>query len=238
MKDVKDEIVRLDEGLNLVISRNRRTLKRVANLMLAVNRMKKPQMCCHDLTDEQLCSAIMGSLVDEKIVKMEHNSTTGITKYTFRRVKSEKQFTLCDIAHKDLCKEAESGEWKLQAVTLKGVNFKLARYCHPCEDRSNKGQTVVLSVMNSDMHITSSMNDNKAILTLEKCSEVKLQKISDDENMDRFLFYKKTTGVDLTTFESVKCPGWFISTSSNDECKAVEMCEVDTAYRLTSFKIN
>lgn len=65
-----------------------------------------------------------------------------------------------------------------------------------------------------------------------------LQKISSEKNMDRFLFNKTTTGASMTMFESVSCPGWYISTSSEEEDQPVEMCQADSAAtRLTNFNI-
>ncbi|KAM7368535.1 hypothetical protein PAMP_012869 [Pampus punctatissimus] len=237
--DVKDGIFKLDEGLELVVSHNPQTMQCVANLVLAVNRMKPSLKSCRELSDEQLCSMIMVSLEDENIVKTVHDSATGVKKSVFHRVNSVKQCTLCDTSHKDL---VHTGDLKLQAITLKGgnherkINFKLSRYITPCSS-DVKGQTIVLSISNN-LHISSSMKDGKAVLNLEECSEGDLQNISDDEDMDRFLFYRRTTGVSLTTFESVKCPGWFISTSSEDEQQPVEMCQVDTSCRITYFKLN
>lgn len=42
MQEVESEIFRLNEGLELMVSHNRRTMKSVALLVLGVNRMKKP----------------------------------------------------------------------------------------------------------------------------------------------------------------------------------------------------
>uniref|UniRef100_A0A8C3G6D2 Interleukin-1 beta n=1 Tax=Cyclopterus lumpus TaxID=8103 RepID=A0A8C3G6D2_CYCLU len=68
-------------------------------------------------------------------------------------------------------------------------------------------------------------------------SKQKLQNISDHEDMDRFLFFKRTVGFSLNTFESLKHPGWFISTSDQDQDESMEMCRVDDARRLISFKM-
>lgn len=40
--------------------------------------------------------------------------------------------------------------------------------------------------------------------------------------MERFLFFRNGTGDSLNTFESVKYPGWFITTSK-DDFKPVQM---------------
>ncbi|XP_042250743.1 interleukin-1 beta [Thunnus maccoyii] len=241
MTDGEDKTFSLDEGLNLVVSHNPKTMQCVATLVLAVNRMKKSLSRCCELSDKQLCSEIMASLVEETIVKMEGNFTTEVKKRKYKRLYSEKQLTLCDSSQKDLCQV--DGQLKLQAITLKGghhdhkVNFKLAQYIKPSPE-SDIGQTVVLSIMKEKdpLHISSSLKDGKAVLNLERCSESNMQEIGEDSDMDRFLFYKRTTGINSTTFESVKCRGWYISTSYEDEYQPVEMCR-GTTRRNTCFTI-
>ncbi|XP_037607763.1 interleukin-1 beta [Sebastes umbrosus] len=239
MTDVKDEtFFRLNEGLNLVVSHDFTTLRSCAYLLLAVNKMKKAlTRCGRELRDEELCSAIMESLVTETIVAATESSSAGVNKI-FLRINSEDRCTLCDTSKKDV---VTSGDLKLQAITLSGgncerkVTFKLARYM---TSSFSSGQSVLLSITNTDLHISCSMEDGKAVLKLEECNVQNLKKISDAGNMDRFLFYKSTQGVSLNTFESVKYPGWFISTSGEDERQAVEMCTVDADNRLMCFNIN
>ncbi|MEQ2179411.1 hypothetical protein GOODEAATRI_024661 [Goodea atripinnis] len=70
----------------------------------------------------------------------------------------------------------------------------------------------------------------------ERPQELFAQEISKDQNMDRFLFIKSPSALSLTTFESVKYRGWFISTSSKDSDQTVEMCQAAVPGRVTSFK--
>lgn len=56
--------------------------------------------------------------------------------------------------------------------------------------------------------------------------------------MDRFLFHGTIKGISESKFESVNCPGWYISTSSEAENQPLEMCEPDSASRVISFKID
>lgn len=71
----------------------------------------------------------------------------------------------------------------------------------------------------------------------QKCESSDLNVISEETNMDRFLFYLEETGIDVNRFESVKFPGWFISTSYEREDQPLELCQVDTAQRVTAFKM-
>ncbi|XP_010772481.1 interleukin-1 beta [Notothenia coriiceps] len=237
MTEVQDEIFSIEDGLALLVSRNPKTLRHVAILLLAANRMRRGLSCCvRGLREEELCSAIMDSLVTETTVGTQSSSTT-VTRI-FHRLNSVTQCTLCDMVQKDVV--YSSDELKLQAITLQGgqgerkVNFKMSKYMTLSD---GVGQTVVLSI-GRDLHMSCSLEDGKATLLLERCDEGELKKISDDGDMDRFLFFKRTEGVSQNSFESVKCRGWLISTSWEEESKPLEMCEVDSANRLTCFKLN
>lgn len=244
MTDVKDQVFRLDQGLDLVVSHNPRTMKSVATLLMAVTRMKSSLPFSSSrgkLSDDDLCSIIMDSLVDERIVMVTDNCSTGRNASHFHRTSGVKHCTLSDKSHKEVV--IGPGECRLQAITLRGghaerkVVFKLSKYVGPVLSVGD-GQTVVLTITNTNMHISCSMKDNKAVMNLEECSEKDLQMISDAGKMNRFLFYKRTTGVSLSTFESVQCRGWFISTSHEAENQPVEMCQVDEAGRVTSFRLD
>ncbi|XP_070781109.1 interleukin-1 beta [Enoplosus armatus] len=240
-KEVQEETFRLDEGLDLVVSHNPMTMQSVGTLLLAVKRMKKSLTCGgRELKNDELCSVIMDTLVEETTVKKMENSSVEM-KRIYHRVNSVKLCTLCDIRKKDVVHNSE--ELTLQAITLKGghsdrkVNFKLSKYIiAPVSD--GDGQAVLLSIPNNNLHISCSMKGDKATLKLEERSEDDLNIINNNGNLDRFLFYKRIKGMSLTTFESVLCRGWYISTSYEDENQPVEMCKVDTSQRLTSFNIN
>lgn len=229
MEDVKSEIFRLNEDLDLMVSHNRKTMQSVALLVLGVNRMKKSlNLCNRKLSDDDVVN-IMDSVVEETV----WNPLKEAKRKHFLRANSEKECTLCDHWQKDLIL---SEALELQAITLKGgnyqhkVNFKMSRYISHSISPGD-GLTVVLSINN--LHISCHKKDDNVVLTLEKYDG----DILTDDDMERFLFYKKTTGISLTTFESVKFRGWFISTSE-DENQPVELCKVDTASRLTSFRVN
>ncbi|XP_034048184.1 interleukin-1 beta [Thalassophryne amazonica] len=235
MPHVLNAILRLDGEVDLNISCKPNTMQCVVNVVLAVNRLKKSLSWCQ--SDEQLCCMILDSLVDEKVFQIVQNIGTSESKVTYQRSSHRpRQCTLCDTSQKDVVHF--TGEMKLHALTLKGGNsdrkvlFELVRYLAPVGGES---QIVALSISQSNWYITCSMKDDKAVLLLEECSGEKLQRINGGEDMDRFLFMKRTRGMSLTTFESVACRGWYISTSPEDE-QPVDMCQVDTSTRLTCFK--
>ncbi|XP_036972566.1 interleukin-1 beta [Acanthopagrus latus] len=238
MPDGQDKTFRLEDGLDLVVSHNPMSLQCVVHLMLAVNRLKKSlPHCGKKLSDDELCCAILDSLVEDSIVKTTENCTMGEKRSKFKRIGSVNLCTLCDTSKKHVICVSE--EMKLQAITLKGghgdrkVNFRLSKYI---DGGRSESLPVVLSIT-ENLHISCSMKDGRPELNLEECSEVNLQTISRDDNMDRFLFYRRDAGLSHITFESVRYSGWFISTCEGEE-QPVEMCEAKANRRLTSFKIN
>ncbi|XP_045922608.1 interleukin-1 beta [Micropterus dolomieu] len=222
MTEVQDEIFKLDEGLDLVVSRNPMTVQCVANLVVAINRMKKPLTnYSRQLSGEELCSMIMDSLVD--VTAVEECCSERGKKY--HRANSVKTITLSDRSKKDII--YNSVALKLQAITLQGghsdrkVNFKLSRYI----DYESKSSLVVLSITN--LYMSCSMEGGKAVLKLEQFSEEEFNRI-DCEKMKRFLFLKGNDAMNFTTFESLSCPKWFISTYE-EENQPLEMSNVDIA---------
>ncbi|XP_041666437.1 interleukin-1 beta [Cheilinus undulatus] len=235
MKDDQIQIVKLEEGIELVVSHKPRSLHHVGKLVLAVNKMKKPLMSRdgRELRGRELCSAILENVVEERIVKM--TSSPCMAARTFHRSGSETQFTLSDVNQRSIVLETPG--MKLQAVILKGgyesckVNFKLSKFFTV---PAGNGQPVLLSI--NSYHLSSSMKEDRAELCLEQCCEEHLRSIHSDTTLHRFLFNKRKEGSDMITFESVCCPGWFISTSPNDE-QPLGMCRAD-AQPLRNFRIN
>ncbi|XP_061589335.1 interleukin-1 beta [Cololabis saira] len=232
MKDVKKEIFKINEDLNLMVCHNPRSMQSVANLVLVANWMNP------GVQNNQLCSVIMDHVVEETIFNTEMNTPTTTERVTFRRMNSQGQCLLCDTSQKNLIKDTR--DTKLQAIVLKGgdgdhkVTFKMARYAAPsvCQDN---GQAVLLSITDN-LHISCSKTGDSVELKLENCSKKDLIYITKGEDRDRFLFFSRTSGLTITRFESVKYCGWFISTSSVDTNPSVEMCRDGTDHRLTTFK--
>ncbi|XP_060936329.1 interleukin-1 beta [Limanda limanda] len=232
MKEVQDEIFTLEEGLSLKISKKTHSMKAVATLVLAGNRMEK-FLSRKGRTDSECCRMIMDSVIETTIVKKVETCCTGERRLVFQRLMS-RECNLTDNENKDIVCTAH--DFKLTALTLNAANFnhkvtfKIGTYGSP-----GVGQTVVLSIINHNLYISCTMNGDKAELQLEKCSAEDLKVICKDGTKDRFLFYSKESEINAKTFESVLCHGWFISTSYEQEEKPVEMCKVDSAQRVTAF---
>uniref|UniRef100_A0A3B4Y7L4 Interleukin-1 beta n=1 Tax=Seriola lalandi dorsalis TaxID=1841481 RepID=A0A3B4Y7L4_SERLL len=195
------KIINLDTGLNLEISCNPKTMKSVATLVMAVNRMKKsPTRSSWELRGDELCSVIMDSLVDETVVKTVADATTGQRSIKFVRARSE-ECTLSDTQKKDII--CTPGDLKL-----------FSYFFH----------------LFASIHVR--INTRHFSLSWQECSEDDIR-----NDMDRFLFEKKLSGKSQTSFESVKHRGWFISTSESEN-QPVELCQIDSAQRVTSFNVS
>ncbi|XP_014889083.1 interleukin-1 beta isoform X1 [Poecilia latipinna] len=231
--------VKLSEDLNLMVTCNTITMKSVANLVLAMNKLSKSlSLCSRDLSDEELCGAIMDCVVEETIFQEGWSNSSGTRKSVFQRCRSVHKFTVSDEYQKDFI--LKTGEMKLQAITLQGgngdrkVNFEMCHYRPPSS--SSIGSLTVLLSVSENLHISCSMENGKVSLKLERYSHESLTEINQEDGLDRFLFIKNIPpGGSLVSFESVKFRGWFISTSSSSVDHTVEMCQAATASRVTYF---
>ncbi|KAG7498575.1 interleukin-1 beta-like [Solea senegalensis] len=229
-----DEIFKLNVDLELVVSQNPLPMHRVVSLLLRANKIKKYlQRKGRGLSDDQLCTMIMNSIEKTVVERVGTSSFPSGRRITLNRLRSWECF-LTDREKKDIVCTAASTPVELCAATLKGgnhshkVTFKMASY-------SGSEMTVALSLIKQKLYISCTMIDDKAVLRLEECDEEDLKAISNESDMERFLFHVK--GVDGTRFESVKCRGWFISTSYEKELQPLEMCQVDAVNRETAFSM-
>uniref|UniRef100_A0A3B3VPP5 Interleukin-1 beta n=1 Tax=Poecilia latipinna TaxID=48699 RepID=A0A3B3VPP5_9TELE len=233
LKQNVEREVKLSEDLNLMVTCNTITMKSVANLVLAMNKLSKSlSLCSRDLSDEELCGAIMDCVVEG------WSNSSGTRKSVFQRCRSVHKFTVSDEYQKDFI--LKTGEMKLQAITLQGgngdrkVNFEMCHYRPPSS--SSIGSLTVLLSVSENLHISCSMENGKVSLKLERYSHESLTEINQEDGLDRFLFIKNIPpGGSLVSFESVKFRGWFISTSSSSVDHTVEMCQAATASRVTYF---
>ncbi|XP_034565728.1 interleukin-1 beta [Notolabrus celidotus] len=225
-KDDQKDTIRLREGLDLVVSRDPKSLQCTATL-LAVARMKRPlYRNGRALSGSERCSSILQSVVEETILK----TTANFTKFqTFMRADSAPQLlALCDLEQKSFVLDNEM--MKLLSVTLRGGHEDCKVYIHMKRYETvtaQSGLPVLLSI--NKYNLSCSMDGVEAKLILEPCPQQDLSNISQGAGMDRFLFWKKIgqEGPNLSTYESISCPGWFISTSSEVENEPVAMCKVD-----------
>uniref|UniRef100_A0A672K6S0 Interleukin-1 beta n=1 Tax=Sinocyclocheilus grahami TaxID=75366 RepID=A0A672K6S0_SINGR len=115
----------------------------------------------------------------------------------------------------------------LKAVTLSAaaiqykVRFSMSTYVSSAPQKD--AQPVCLGISNSNLYLACTHGPLNTI------------KAGDPNGYDSLLFYRKETGTAYNSFESVKYPGWFITTAF-DDWEKVEMYQVPTN-RTTNFTL-
>ncbi|CDQ84146.1 unnamed protein product [Oncorhynchus mykiss] len=238
----------LHKGLTFdleVLQQHQVGMRQVAHLVMVLHRMKhtfQKSDSTHtplgmECTDDQLSGIIMDNLLEEGAVDKKAEGT-------FKRLDSPRQCTLCDSYQKSLVHNPET--MVLRAVTLRGgidhqrARFNLSMYnINMKNSHTIQAQPVALRIASSDFNLScSKQTDSTApILQLERSSDDQLRTISAQGDTARFLFYMTTKGISLTTFESAKYPGWFISTSL-EQRQPVAMCQTEDLRKLTNFYVN
>ncbi|KAM9743528.1 interleukin-1 beta-like isoform 1-T2 [Menidia menidia] len=227
---------KLPEGMNLEISRCPISMKCVANLIIAMETLKEGRMeevLSTEFRDENLLNIMLDSFVEEQIV-FERSSSQ---QPQFRRI-VEHQCSVFDSQKRSLVRVQNS--MQLLAVMLQGgsenrkVHLNMSTYAHPTT--STEARPVALGIKDTDLYLSCCMEDGKPTLHLETVEDKQsLLSIREESDMVRFLFYKRDTGLNISTLMSARCPNWFISTATSDNLP-VEMCQ-ETASRYRTFKI-
>ncbi|XP_051972173.1 interleukin-1 beta [Xyrauchen texanus] len=233
----------MHEGINVEMwTHPTNSLKQVVNLIVALKRMKHFKKQSSDFGDDELLSIFMDNVIEERCV-------SGVQEAAHtRRVQSERtynkssrilQCTVCDQFQKSLVRSG--GALNLKAVTLKGgnthhkVRFNLSTYVSTSLSVTDS-QPVCLEISKSNLYLACTKqnpNDNPT-LVLKEVTDTLNTITTDDPN--GLLFFRKETGVSVNTFESVKYPGWFISTAYDDN-EEVTVCQQQDD-RINSFKLN
>ncbi|KAG7480816.1 hypothetical protein MATL_G00060220 [Megalops atlanticus] len=221
------------------VAQHPQSMRHVANLIIALQRMKNSHTAIGtEFSDHELLNILMDNVVEEHSMRRVNEGTESrVTTYIST---SQEKYDVCDQFQKSwvLVKEAR----ELQAMTLQGgsmhhkVQLNLCTYVAPGSNNS-QGRPVALGI-GTDLYLSCSMSSDKAILQLEEVKDKDaLKTISAQGDMVRFLFLKRDSGLSMTTFESARVPGWFISTAKEDK-KPVEMCSAGDSNRITYFKVN
>nr|AZL87291.1 interleukin-1 beta [Trachinotus ovatus] len=226
---------KLPKGLDLEISHHPMTMKHVANLIIALERLRAgtpESVLSTEFRDENLVGIMLESLVEEHIVVERRSAPPS----QFTRT-CQHQCSMTDSQKRDLVKDPNSME--LHAVTLQAgsedrkVRLTMSTYVHPSP--STEARPVALCI-DQNLYLSCHMEDNVPTLHLETVEDKSsLQRISSDSDMVRFLFYSRVTGLNVSTFMSARFPDWYISTAEDDN-KPVEMC-MESENRYTTFQI-
>uniref|UniRef100_A0A3B4C2D0 Interleukin-1 n=1 Tax=Pygocentrus nattereri TaxID=42514 RepID=A0A3B4C2D0_PYGNA len=223
----------LHKGLRIEISEQPHTMRQVTNIIIALQKFK--QVRSTEFTDHELFNIIIENIVEGAVNLCFSALPTSNPPFISKQDRVI-QCTVCDGLKKSLVQS--QGTPNLLAVTLRGgnsnrsVGINLSTYTTPgC--KATNGQPICLKIAQSNLYLActkESGTSSQPHLILEDVKdEETLKTIEENDGMERFLFFRKVTGGSINTFESVKYPHWFISTSKN-ESMPVDMCvEEDTS---------
>ncbi|XP_071339896.1 interleukin-1 beta-like isoform X2 [Trachinotus anak] len=227
---------KLPKGLDLEISHHPMTMKHVANLIIALERLRAgtpESVLSTEFSDENLLDIMLESLVEEYIVP-ELGSAAPVQ---YSRT-GEYPCSVTDGQKRSLVLVQNSME--LHAVMLQAgsenrkVYLNMATYVHPSP--STEARPVALGIKDTNLYLSCHKKDDVPTLHLEAVEDKSsLQRISSDSDLVRFLFYKRDTGLNISTLMSARFPDWYISTAEQDN-KPVEMC-MESANRYRTINI-
>ncbi|KAF7701088.1 interleukin-1 beta-like [Silurus meridionalis] len=214
------------KGLRIEITKEPLGMRRVANVVIALHRLKHTQ-CVQstEFTDHELFNIFMENVIEENMVI---NLKCSESKSYCMQDKVV-QCSICDKSKRTLVQREKPP--LLFAITLKGGNednktwFNLSSYDRPNCKENTKGQPVCLGIVKSNLFLSCALLNETPFLGIEEVTDKEtLKDIKENDGMERFLFFRNGSGDFLNTFESVKYPGWFITTSKED-FKPVQMAK-------------
>ncbi|XP_056231442.1 interleukin-1 beta-like [Seriola aureovittata] len=225
---------KMPKGLDLEISHHPMTMRRVANLIIAMERLKagtSESVLSTEFRDENLLNIMMENMVEERVMFECFSNPPS----QFRRT-CQHQCSVTDSQQRHLVRDLNSME--LNAVTLQAgsenhkVHLTMSTYLPPLPSTEAKARPVALCIKDTNIYLSCHMDGDMPTLNLETVEDKSsLLRISSDSDLVRFLFYTQVSGLNVTTFMSASFPDWYISTAEEDN-KPVDMCtETDNRYR-------
>ncbi|KAK7933534.1 hypothetical protein WMY93_004430 [Mugilogobius chulae] len=229
--------------VNLEISHHPLTMRRVVNLVIAMERMKSSvarSLLSPDFRDEHLLSFMLESIIEERIV-----SELFATQSQFTRLpESEPKpfYSVTDSQKRTIVLADRS--MKLHAVMLQGgsdfrkVHLNMSTYRPPTSQAplpSAQGRPVALGIKGTQYYLSCHMEGSEASLHVETVSSSDLlSSISTNSDMMRFIFYKHDTGrTPVSSLRSACYPEWYISTT--DVNNDVQMCREASSHSTFCF---
>ncbi|KAJ0019731.1 hypothetical protein NQD34_007300 [Periophthalmus magnuspinnatus] len=221
--------------VNLEISHHPLSMRRVVNVVIAMERIKNSvaqSLLSPDFRDENLLSNLLESMIEERFV-----SEVFAAQPKFTRV-GEHYCSVTDNQKRNLVLVQES--LKLHAVMLQGgserrqVQLNLSTYRPPVP--SAEERPVALGIRGTDYYLSCHKEGTEPSLHLETVADKGvLQNITSGSEMTRFIFYKHDTGLNLSSLRSARFPEWYISTAEMDH-QPIRMCAQATSYSTFSFQ--
>lgn len=226
----------MDEGIKLEMWRHSSSMKQVVNIIIALKRMKHIKTKSSEFGEEEVLNIIMDSVIQER--RMERVERVEVTPSYTKMDRMPMKCNVCDQFKKTLVKSTASP--RLLAITLKNgnsqfkVDFSLSLYASTSAS-PNASQPLCLGISQTNLYLAcTKLNDSSPHLVLKEINKT-LNTIKAGDEYDDLLFFRKETGVANNTFESVKYPGWFISTAYEDN-QLVEMSQMSNG-RCTTFML-
>ncbi|XP_077570430.1 interleukin-1 beta [Stigmatopora nigra] len=220
----------LPAGLGLEFSHHPVTMRQLVTLVVSIKRFKDgPTKTAleNKLTAEGSCSINIDDIMEVKIV-----SRAAANQFTRTGVH---QCSVIDSQKKSMVLLRDSME--LHSVTLQGgnshrkVNLNMSTYVQPFPNM--EAQPVALAIKGTNLYLSCHQEGDMPTLHLEPVQDRQsLISVTPDSDMLRFLFYKRDSGVSLSTLASVQYPNWFISTAE-EEHMPIEMCQRGDRRNLT-----
>nr|AXY78937.1 interleukin-1 beta [Hemibarbus labeo] len=225
------------EGIKLEMWKHSTSMKHVVNIIIALKRMKHVKPKSSEFGEEEMLNIIMDNVIQERRM-----NGVEVTKPSYTKTNTIIQCNVCDQFKKTLVQKSDSDSSShLLAVTLRDGNhqykaqFSLSTYVSPSAS-PNASQPVCLAISKSNFYLACTKSDGSSPHLVLKEITDNLSTIKDGDLNKDLLFFRKETGVANNTFESVKYPGWFISTVYED-FERVDMCQLSSGDRYTSFTL-
>ncbi|XP_024274044.1 interleukin-1 beta [Oncorhynchus tshawytscha] len=235
---------KLPQGLDLEVSHHPITMRHIANLIIAMERLKGGEGVTMgtEFKDKDLLNFLLESAVEEHIV-LELESAPS-TRRRAAGFSSTSQYECSVTDSENKCWVLMNEAMELHAMMLQGgssyhkVHLNLSSYVTPVPIET-EARPVALGIKGSNLYLSCSKSGGRPTLHLEEVADKEqLKSISQQSDMVRFLFYRRNTGVDISTLESARFRNWFISTDmQQDYTKPVDMCQKAAPNRLTTFTI-
>ncbi|KAK2823327.1 hypothetical protein Q7C36_019927 [Tachysurus vachellii] len=221
----------LHKGIRIEVTKEPLSMRSVANVVIALQRLKHTQhVQSTEFTDQDLFTIFMENMIEESIAIDLKCSESQSYSMQDKAV----QCTICDKSKRALVRRDKLPI--LLAITLKGGNeenkawFNLSAYNPPNCRGNAKGQPVCLGIVKSNLYLSCTMQNDTPFLGIEEVKDKEsLKTIKENDGTERFLFLRNGPGDSLNTFESVKYPGWFMTTSK-DDFKPVQMTNQQTSH--------
>ncbi|NP_001284510.1 uncharacterized protein LOC103397875 [Cynoglossus semilaevis] len=226
----------MPKGLQLEISQHPMTMRQVVNLVIALERLKagrSESVMSTEFRDENLLSIMLDTIVEEQLVI----GCTAAPPDEFYRTGMHQ----CSVADNQK-RNFVLNSMELHAVMLQAGSDKRKVFLNMSTyifnpSSSTEAKPVALCIKDTDLYLSCHMENEMATLHLEEVKDPnRLSNIRAGSDDLRFLFYKRDTGVSLSTLMSARYPNWFISTAKEDN-KKVDLCR-ETSQRYQNFTIH